>query len=144
MIKSLESREISIAIGLTEGWIASLANGNTAFRIVGKYVQSPLCWAISVGTGDKAIKNVTELKNGKLGVSRIGSGSYVMGFVLAQREGWLEEGREPFEFVVLDNFKGLRDGVNEGKADAFMWEYFTTKFVQVQLFTALERLLRGA
>lgn len=40
------------------------------------------------------------------------SGSYIMSFVLAQQKGWLEAGKEPFEFVVLDNFKNLRDAVN--------------------------------
>ena len=50
-----------------------------------------------------------------------------MSFVLAHQKAWLETGKEPFEFVILDNFKNLRDAVNSGKADAFMWERFTTK-----------------
>jgi len=126
MIKSLSSGEISIAIGLTEGWVSAIANGNSDFKIAGKYVATPLCWAISTGT-QQGIDRVEKLVGGKLGVSRIGSGSYVMGFVLAQVNGWLKEGEEPFEFVILDDFKGLRDGVNSGKADAFMWEYYTSK-----------------
>jgi ABC-type nitrate/sulfonate/bicarbonate transport system substrate-binding protein len=48
-----------------------------------------LGWAISAGR-DSNIKSVADLKNGKLGVSRIGSGSYVMGYVLADQEGWLD------------------------------------------------------
>ncbi|CUS10567.1 unnamed protein product [Tuber aestivum] len=126
MVKSLSSGEISIAIGLTEGWISAIANGNSNFKIAGKYVATPLCWAISTGT-QQGVDHVEKLAGGKLGVSRIGSGSYVMGFVLAQANGWLKEGKEPFEFVVLDDFKGLRDGVNSGKADGFMWEYYTSK-----------------
>ncbi|CAZ81199.1 unnamed protein product [Tuber melanosporum] len=126
MVKSLSSGEISIAIGLTEGWISAIANGNSDFKIAGKYVATPLCWAISTGT-QQGIDDVEKLAGGKLGVSRIGSGSYVMGFVLAQAHGWLREGKEPFEFVILDDFKGLRDGVNSGKADAFMWEHYTSK-----------------
>ena len=61
-----------------------------------------------------------------------------MGYVLADREGWVSESgdqkeeekkekEDPFEFVVLNDFKGLREGVNDGRADAFLWEYFTTK-----------------
>lgn len=51
-----------------------------------------------------------------------------MSFVLAQQKGWLRsDGSDPFEFVVLDNFKNLRDAVNSGEADAFMWEHFTSK-----------------
>lgn len=51
-----------------------------------------------------------------------------MGYVLAKQEGWLgEPNHPPFDFVVLNDFKGLRDGVNSRTADAFMWEYYTTK-----------------
>ncbi|KAL7267428.1 hypothetical protein RUND412_009991 [Rhizina undulata] len=127
MIRSLEENEIDAAIGLTEGWIAALGNGNKAFKIVGKYVDSPLCWAISTGKERADVTGVEKLRGGKLGVSRIGSGSYVMGYVLADREGWLEEGKEPFECVVLNDFLGLRKGVSDGTADAFMWEHFTSK-----------------
>lgn len=127
MVKSLAAHELDLAIGLTEGWIAALGNGAQDFRLVGNYVKSPLCWAISAGATQTAVNAVEDLKGKRLGVSRIGSGSYVMGFVLAEERGWLEEGKEPFEFVVLDTFKGLRDGVNGGKAEAFMWEVFTTK-----------------
>ncbi|KAH0606303.1 uncharacterized protein H6S33_003964 [Morchella sextelata] len=127
MIKSLASHELDLAIGLTEGWIAALGNGAPDFRLIGNYVKSPLCWAISAGAQQTKVNAVEDLKGGRLGVSRVGSGSYVMGFVLAEERGWLEGGREPFEFVALDTFKGLRDGVNGGKAEAFMWEVFTTK-----------------
>lgn len=112
MILSLQSREIDIAIGLTEGFIAGLGKGQDWFRLVGSYVDTPLCWSISTGKDREDIKGVEDLKNGKIGISRIGSGSYVMSFVLAQQEGWLEESKEPFEFVVLNDFKNLRDGVN--------------------------------
>jgi hypothetical protein len=70
---------------------------------------------------------VSDVKGGKIGVSRIGSGSYVMGFVLADQRGWLKVGENPFEVVVLDDFKKLRGGVNAGMADFFMWEHFTSK-----------------
>ena len=33
----------------------------------------------------------------------------------------------PLAFVTLNDFRGLRDGVNSGRADAFLWETFTTK-----------------
>lgn len=62
-----------------------------------------------------------------IGISRIGSGSYVMPFVLATQKNWTKE----FKFEIHDNFKNLRDGVNHTgtvtKSDAFMWEVFTTK-----------------
>jgi hypothetical protein len=68
------------------------------------------------------------LKGGKIGVSRIGSGSYVMGFVLADEQGWLSSSSsEPFEVIPLQTFEKLREGVNDGTADFFMWEHFTSK-----------------
>ena len=133
MVKSLESSppSIDIAIGLTDGWIAALANGSTAYHLVGEYVETPLRWAISTGAKRDELQTAADLqKNKNLGVSRIGSGSYVMGWVLADQEGWgadNAEGKSHFEFVVCDTFKRLREAVNEGRADAFMWEYFTTK-----------------
>lgn len=142
MITSLESHSVDIAIGLTEGFIAGLAQGKDFYRIIGSYVESVLRWAISTGAeredaflggGGGGGGRRMELKGRRLGVSRIGSGSYVMGYVLAEREGWLEQGKEPFEFVVLNDFKGLRDGVNDGDADAFMWEYYTSKCVHILL-----------
>lgn len=67
-------------------------------------------------------------------MSRIGSGSYVIGFVLADRQGWLADANatasstSPFsDFVVLDTFENLRKAVNTGEADFFMWEHFTSK-----------------
>lgn len=131
MITSLRAKEIDIGIGLTEGWVAGLgkvqSSNNGGYKIVGTYVESPLCWALSTGAKRSDVKSVSDVKGGRVGVSRIGSGSYVMAFVLADQRGWLRVGEKPFEVVVLDNFKGLRDGVNGGMADFFMWEHFTSK-----------------
>lgn len=130
MIKSLESGSLDLAIGLTEGWIASLGNGTDFFKLVGTYVSTPLCWAVSTGASRTDKTSVADLRDGKLGISRFGSGSYVMGFVLADTEGWLQKDdsdKEPWTFVPLETFKNLRDAVNDGRADAFMWELFTSK-----------------
>ena len=47
---------------------------------------SPLCWAISTGN-KSAIKSVEDLRGGKFGVSRMGSGSQLMAYVLAIERG---------------------------------------------------------
>lgn len=133
------------------------------YKLIGTYVTSPLCWAISTGLS-RELKSADELRGGRVGVSRIGSGSYVMAFVLADQKGWLsgashasaaasdsngstaadsaaatatdtataDGAKTPFDFVKLDTFANLRRGVNDvpgrpAVADAFMWEYFTTK-----------------
>ncbi|KAM3555493.1 hypothetical protein ARSEF4850_005976 [Beauveria asiatica] len=143
MITALRAKEIDIGIGLTEGWIAGLGKedlpGDGGYRLVGTYVDTPLCWAISTGAQRPEITSVESLRGGKIGVSRIGSGSYVMGFVLADQHGWLSPGGSggsggsgdlppPFsDTVVLHTFASLRDAVNSGEADFFMWEHFTQK-----------------
>jgi ABC-type nitrate/sulfonate/bicarbonate transport system substrate-binding protein len=84
-------------------------------------------WAISTGS-KRPINSIADLKNGKIGVSRIGSGSYVMGFVLADEQGWLSSSSNPlFEVIPLQTFEKLREGVNDSTADFFMWEHFTSK-----------------
>jgi hypothetical protein len=59
-----------------------------------------------------------------------------MGFVLADSQGWLSgtspsspptSSKEPFEVIPLQTFEKLRQGVNDGTADFFMWEHFTSK-----------------
>ena len=77
MITSLQSHDLDIAIGLTEGWVAGLgkaqAEGKEAgYKMVGTYVETPLCWAISTGAGREDVRSVEELKGKKIGVSRIG------------------------------------------------------------------------
>ncbi|TKA68858.1 hypothetical protein B0A49_06161 [Cryomyces minteri] len=132
MISSLKASEIDVGIGLTEGWVAGLAKAAQAqdaapYKLVGTYVESPLLWAISTGK-DREFHDVGDLKGKKVGVSRIGSGSYVMPFVLADQHSWLRsDGHPPFEAVPLETFAKLRDGVNDKSADFFMWEHFTTK-----------------
>ncbi|KAK3373138.1 hypothetical protein B0T24DRAFT_649216 [Lasiosphaeria ovina] len=140
MITALRAHDIDVGIGLTEGWIAGLGKSDVAdggYKLVGTYVETPLCWAISTGADRPEITTVDSLKGGKIGVSRIGSGSYVMGHVLADERGWLvpttavgtaHESASPFEgFVVLNTFEKLRAAVNSGAADFFMWEHFTSK-----------------
>ncbi len=40
--------------------------------MVGTYVETPLCWAISTGAGREDVTGVEDLKGKKIGVSRIG------------------------------------------------------------------------
>ncbi|KIW18158.1 hypothetical protein PV08_02446 [Exophiala spinifera] len=140
MITSLRSNEIDLAIGLTEGWVAGLLNAENynkpgtekGYSIVGSWVATPLRWAVVTGRNRNDINRVDDLKqHRRVGVSRIGSGSHVMAFVLAEQEGWLRQSKdqksEGLSIVPLGPFKDLRDGVTSASADFFMWEHFTTK-----------------
>ncbi len=112
-------KPLDVAIGLTEGFVADLGKAKTegkdmGYGLAGTYVESPLCWAIvtgrlsmtkmaerpsfantsdpSVGAKRDGLDSVADLKGTRVGVSRIGSGSYVMSYVLADQNGWLEKG----------------------------------------------------
>ncbi|KAF2192071.1 hypothetical protein K469DRAFT_655293 [Zopfia rhizophila CBS 207.26] len=134
MVTALQAGEIDIGVGLTEGWVAALGNAQLAqkdagFRVVGTYVETPLCWAISTGAERHELNGIQDLKGKKVGVSRVGSGSYIMSYVLADVHGWLDPNSSdpPFPVEPLNTFKSLRDSVNDETADFFMWEHFTSK-----------------
>lgn len=134
MVTALQAGEIDIGVGLTEGWIAALGKAqakkeDAGFRVVGTYVETPLCWAISTGARRDELRGIEDLKGNKVGVSRIGSGSYVMSYVLADQQGWLNTASDspPFPIEALNTFTNLREGVNNSTADFFMWEHFTSK-----------------
>lgn len=63
--------------------MSALGNqGNGAgFKLVGTYVETPLCWAISTGA-DRDLDQAEQLKEKKCGVSRIGR------YVLIEFEIW--------------------------------------------------------
>jgi ABC-type nitrate/sulfonate/bicarbonate transport system substrate-binding protein len=80
MITSLRGNEIDIAIGLTEGWVAGLAgkaqqlnqNADGGYKVVGHWVDNPLRWAIVTGRNRDEINGVSDLKDQRVGVSRLG------------------------------------------------------------------------
>ncbi|GAA5973472.1 hypothetical protein JCM11641_006480 [Rhodosporidiobolus odoratus] len=128
IMTAIKDGKVDIAIALTESLIAGIAKKTAEFKLVGTYVTSPLNWAVIVGKASKYQK-LEDLRGEKIGISRIGSGSQVMASYMGLREKWVDaEGKvEPIPFEILDTFKNLRDGVNDGRAAAFMWEWFTTK-----------------
>lgn len=126
LIQCLGDKTINVSVGLTEAFIRGIAAGNESYKLVGVYVQSPLCWAVSTGS-KRDIESVDSLEGSIVGVSRMGSGSDVMAKVLQLQKGWTT----PFKYEINNDFKNLRDGVNHtGTAhptDFFMWEHFTSK-----------------
>lgn len=126
LIQCLGDKSINVSVGLTEAFIRGIAGGNENYKLVGVYVESPLCWAVSTGNS-RNIDSVDTLEGAVVGVSRMGSGSDVMAKVLQLQKGWTK----PFTYEINNDFKNLRDGVNHvGTAhptDFFMWEHFTSK-----------------
>lgn len=126
LIQSLDRGELDAAVGLTEAFVRGIATSPAKYSIVGTYVESPLHWAVSTGAKRDELQNLKQLEGTRIAVSRIGSGSYVMSFVLALEQGFNPV--KPFvDFPVCHNFEQLRRSVNDRNSEAFLWEYFTTK-----------------
>ncbi|NDI98762.1 ABC transporter substrate-binding protein [Flavobacterium sp. LaA7.5] len=122
LCQMLRSNETDIAVILTEGIIKDIAAGNDS-KIVQVYVQSPLIWGIHVATGSH-YKTVSDLLEGKIAISRYGSGSHLMAIVNAKNESW---DIDKLDFEVINTLEGAIKALTEGKADYFMWERFMTK-----------------
>ncbi|MFM7566132.1 MAG: ABC transporter substrate-binding protein [Flavobacteriales bacterium] len=120
MIKGLETGSLDIAVLLTEGISKAILQGTRA-KIVGVYVNSPLQWGIHVPTEFN-----TKLKNDhhRFAISRYGSGSHLMSYVLAQQKGWHKESL--FFNVIGDVYGGIWALENK-EADYFLWEKYTTQ-----------------
>lgn len=123
MIKSLKNNDLDVIIALTEGLTADICNGSD-LKIFGTYVNSPLCWAASVGK-NSSLNKISDLKGKCFGVSRYGSGSHLMAYVLAMQNNW--NLKQDLKFDVIGDFEKLRNSVNNNTADVFLWETFTTK-----------------
>lgn len=122
MCQLLQNGETDLAIILTEGIIKSITEGNPS-RIIQEYIATPLLWGIHVGA-KSSYQLLSELEHTKVAVSRFGSGSHLMAYVNAENNGW-----HPNElmFEVINNLDGAKEALDNGTADYFMWEHFTTK-----------------
>ena len=87
------------------------------------YVQSPLIWGIHVGAKSE-FKSLEDLQNGRIAISRYGSGSHLMAVVNAKQQGW---DISKLEFVIVNTLDGAVEALTNGIADYFMWERFMTK-----------------
>jgi ABC-type nitrate/sulfonate/bicarbonate transport system substrate-binding protein len=122
LCQMLRSSEIDIAVLLTEGIVKDIVAGNNS-KIVQVYVESPLLWGIHVAQ-DSKYQSIADLENTKVAISRIGSGSQLMGYVNAQQQGWKTDS---LEFEIVNTIDGAVESLAQGKSDYFMWEHFMTK-----------------
>ncbi len=121
MIKGLQAGSIDIAVLLTEGITRAILQGLDA-KILNVYVASPLCWGLHV-PADQTIKKLSDLNGKTFAISREGSGSHLMAYVKAQQEQWsLDE----LKFNVVGDVYGGIWALNNGEAQGFLWEKFTT------------------
>lgn len=113
---------LDLATLLTEGLVAALDRGLAA-HVDRLFVASPLTWGIHVPRAHAGTP-VESLPHARIAISRPGSGSHLMAFVLAARHGWT---LVPDAFVHVGHLAGGVDALASGRADIFLWETFMTK-----------------
>ncbi len=57
----VKSGEVDVIVALTEGLVADITQKDSDVKLIGTYVESPLCWAISVGK-DSPINSIEDLR----------------------------------------------------------------------------------
>ena len=122
MCQMLRNGDADMAIILTEGITKDIVAGNDC-SIVQVYVKSPLVWGIHVASHSK-YQTVSDLEKGKIAISRLGSGSQLMAFVNAKKQGWKTDN---LEFEIVNTIDGAVESLTSGESDYFMWEKFMTK-----------------
>ena len=128
MIEFLETDKSDIAVALTEGIVLRaindlLHNTEDPIQILGSYVESPLIWSIAIHP-NATYKSINDLKNARIGISRFGSGSHIMAFVMGLQNNWPKHN---YTFVEMRDIKGLLNGMENNEIDCFLWERVTTK-----------------
>ena len=122
MCQMLQDGEADLAVILTEGITKSIIEGNPV-RIIQEYIGSPLLWGIHVAA-ESDLQNTEELEGRTAAVSRIGSGSHLMTYLLAMDHGW---DTAELKFEIVNNIEGAVKALTAGTSDYFLWERFTTK-----------------
>ncbi|WP_215225839.1 type 2 periplasmic-binding domain-containing protein [Echinicola shivajiensis] len=136
MNKAIRENEADIAIILTESFIKDQIEGNPG-KIIGYHVLSPLTWGIHV-PAKSGVKTASELQNSPFLISRYGSGSHLMTYLLAKEKGWKTE---ELKFEVVGNMDGAKDSFEDQKAKGFLWEKYTTKpLVDEGLFNRVDEI----
>ena len=122
LCQMLREGQADIAVLLTEGIVRDILMGNPS-KIVQVYVDSPLLWGIHVAASSE-YKTVEELKGLRAAISRPGSGSQLMAYVLAASMGWPAA---DLKFEAVQTIDGAVKALAAGQADYFLWERFMTK-----------------
>lgn len=122
MNNDLREDKTDLAIVLTESFLKDFEAGNPS-KMVGFHVTSPLIWGIHI-SGKSSINSLNEIIDPTFIISRAGSGSQLMSYVLAKKEGW---NAEKLEFKIVNNLPGALEVMHAGKPEMFLWEKYTTK-----------------
>ncbi|MFV0259727.1 MAG: hypothetical protein ACK5PP_14920 [Acidimicrobiales bacterium] len=122
ILENLEHGRLDLASVLTEGSVAAVARG-LDIVLVQVYVSSPLQWGVFV-PARSSLTTEEALADVPIVISRHGSGSHLMAYVLAERHGWTIDGDR---FVVAGNLAGARAAFASGDDQVFLWDRFMTR-----------------
>jgi sulfonate transport system substrate-binding protein len=122
MIKGLQAGTLDIAVLLTEGITRAILKGLDA-KIIAVYVQTPLIWGVHVPV-NQGINQLEDLDASTFAISREGSGSHLMSYVLAKQQGW---DSTALSFNVVGDVYGGLWALNNDEAQGFLWEKYTTQ-----------------
>jgi len=122
MIKGLESSSLDIAVLLTEGIAQAILKGTQA-KIIDMYVNSPLQWGIHIPV-DANTSDIKDLHSANFAISRMGSGSHLMAYVLGKKFNFAMEN---ISFNVIGDVYGGIWALENHVSDAFLWEKYTTQ-----------------
>lgn len=121
MIRGLENEAIDVAILLTEGGTRAILQGLDA-KIIQVYVNTPLRWGVHVPYHSD-FETVSDLENKTFAISRYGSGSHLMSYVMAHQQNWDTKG---LKFNVIGDVYGGLWALENDEAQIFLWEKYTT------------------
>lgn len=122
MMTDLRTNQLDIAIALTEGVVADIVQHHSS-KIAQLFVTTPLTWGIHVAAG-APYQTIEELENKTFAISRMGSGSHLMAYVMGKQRGWATR---DIPLKIVGGMDGARQVLEAGDADAFMWEKFMTQ-----------------
>lgn len=122
MNKAIREGEADLAVILTESFIKDRIEGNPG-KIIGYHVQSPLIWGIHTSSQFVA-EPLDELSQAPFAISRYGSGSHLMAFLLARQMGW---DTDRLKFEVVGDLEGAKAALKASEPKLFLWEKYTTK-----------------
>lgn len=123
MMDALSESKLDVAVALTEGAVQAITGGLAA-RIVGVSIPSALQWGVHVAASS-TFQSLGDLVGTRAAISRRGSGSHLMTYVLADRLGWAPDADN--NFVEVGTIDGARQALAANDADFFLWDRFMTQ-----------------
>lgn len=124
MCQDLQAGSLDIAIVLTEGILKYQAQHDDC-KIIAPYVDTPLTWGI-YASAHSDIHELSEFTTPRFAVSRMGSGSHLMSYLLVKQLSTTLQSNQ-IQFNAVGGIEQLIAAVHEDTQSVFLWETYTTE-----------------